>query len=354
MLQYRTKRPNKMNQSTWLKHIFFPTVLLASTITFSTAFAAKPSHLEHPHSKGTFMFEAMAMRMSMNGLRAGTSDVSTRDAHSPLGKHPEFRYGMVPKDMTMDMYMLMPMYNITKDLSTMLMINYLSNSMDMVAASDSTCTSTMETSGLGDTQLSLSYKFLDDSFAASMELSMPTGSIDEKSKMKMFMGGQCVTHNMFSPYAMQLGSGTYDVKPSLTYLGAYYTWRYGAQVSYKYRIGENDNGYTLGDKAMTKLWVRKPVSMVTLSGVIDIAKWGAIDGTDPSVPTKLMDGVTLGSPTAFSSNYGGTQVDFTIGASMPVSVVAVGLDLTLPVYQDLNGLQMKRSWTLAAAVSAMF
>lgn len=329
-----------MKPKSWLKQLSLPAVLLLGTLPLQTVNAAEPSHLEMPHSAGTFMVEVSAMRMNMSGLRADSDDVSTAEAISDFG------YVMLPTDMTMDMLMVMPMYNITKDLSTMLMMGYISNSMDMTNGAG-TCTSTMETSGISDTQASLSYKFMDDMFAASMELSIPTGSIDESTTMKM--GAMCMPMTMeHGPYQMQLGSGTYDVTPSLTYLGAYFSLRYGAQVSYKYRIDENDNGYTLGDEATAKLWIRKPISMVTLSGELDFKRWGDIEGVDPDVPAMMP------TPTVRTSNSGGSIAEITIGAEVPVSMVSLGLDLTMPVYQDYNGLQMKRSMSAALSVSAMF
>ncbi|MDX1810578.1 MAG: hypothetical protein R3240_01405 [Gammaproteobacteria bacterium] len=331
-------------------------LLSSVTLTAQTAMAAEPSHLEHPHGAGTFMIEASYMRMNMDGLRAGTTDVSKADATAMMG---DYKHMMVPTTMTMDMFMLMPMYNFTKDFSVMLMLNYLNNDMKM----EGMCNSSMSTSGLGDTQASFSYKFMDGQFAASMDVNVPTGSIDEKTKMKMMMMGSCMEMEMQAPYAMQLGSGTYDFTPSLTYLGGYYSWKYGAQVSYKYRTGENDNNYTLGNEANAKMWVRKPFMGVTWAGELDVKRWGAIDGKDPKISTAsqnmtMMGGATtvamLPSPTNFPANYGGTLANVDLSASIPVGMAYVLGKVSIPVYQDLNGLQMKHSTGWTVGVGAMF
>ena len=356
---------------------FFPAK--ASVLAFSAILgvfsqqtnAAEPSHLEHPHSAGTFMVEAMYMRMNMDGLRAGTSDVSTSAA---TGIGGQYNHSMVPTEMTMDMFMLMPMYNFTKDTSVMLMFNYLDNNMGMTSIGQNNgdpCGSDMSTSGIGDTQISLSHKFLDDEFAASLELNVPTGSVSERTTMKMLMGGRmCHDHDMVAPYAMQLGSGTYDVTPSITYLGAYYSWRYGAQLGYKLRTGENDSGYTLGDEAKAKLWIRKPVFGITLSGELDIKRWGSIDGKNKELDEMLNDAnmiVTTPNPNAggipttmkfaptlYPENYGGTLAELNINAKIPVSMAYIIGELTFPLYQDLNGLQMKRSISYTLSLGAMF
>lgn len=314
--------------------IIMPCIALVT----SSAFAADPSHLEMPHSKGTFMVEYQYMHMNMEGLQSGTDTVSNAAAFAGTEM-------TIPTKMTMDMHMLMPMYNITRNTSVMLMASYISNSMDMQMKNGHKMD--METSGLGDTSLSLSHKFADDQLAASFDISVPTGSIDERVTMNMGMPME-----MAAPYAMQLSSGTYDVTPAITYLGANYDLRYGAQVSYKLRTGENDNGYTLGDEANFSTWIRKPVMNVTLDAELNIKKWGAIDGTDSNINTKIMG--NKAPVTSFPANYGGTMATVSVGANIPVAMVSVGVDINMPVYQDLNGLQMQRKMGASLSLSAMF
>ena len=315
-------------------------ILLAST----SAFAAEPSHLEMPHNKGAFMVELKYMHMNMEGLQSGTDSVSKSEAFAGTEM-------TVPTKMSMDMFMIMPMYNITKETSVMLMANYLSNKMDMEMKpmmGNPSHEMDMDTSGLGDTSVSVSHKFMDDMFAASFAVSIPTGSIDEEVHMHM----PSMEMTMAAPYAMQLGSGTIDVTPTLTYLGAYFDLKYGAQVSYKFRTGENDNGYTLGDAANAMAWVRKPVMGVTLDAELSVSMWGAIDGSDPAIMTTVMG--NKAPATSFPGNYGGTMATINVGASMPVSMVNIGADINFPVYQDLNGLQMTRKMGFGASVTAHF
>lgn len=316
--------------------------VLAGLSLTTSAWAAKPSHLEHKHSAGTWMAEYSYMRMGMDGLLNGTDDYSSTSALSMM----DGNYMMAPTEMTMDMHMIMPMFNITSELSVMVMLNYVDNTMEMVNGAGAT--TTMTTSGLGDTVVNASYKFKEDMFAASLDLSVPTGSIDEQVTM-MNMEQQ-------APYAMQLGSGTYDLTPSLTYLDGMYTWRWGGQVSYTYRMGENDNGYTLGNRAKALAWVRKPVGRFVLSGEASFLRWGDIEGSDPDIRTSMTMGMmTMNtSPTAFSSNYGGSRADVAVGAETFVGPATVGLALGMPVYQDLNGVQMKSELFTTVSLSAMF
>ena len=49
-------------------------------------------------------------------------------------------------------------------------------------------------------------------------------------------------------YAMQLGSGTYDINLGTTYTAQLASFSYGAQALGTFRLGENSNGYTLGNQ----------------------------------------------------------------------------------------------------------
>lgn len=314
---------------------------IGAILSVQNAYAHDPAHLEHPHGAGTFMVEYKFMRMYMDGLLQGDEDISTDEARA-LG------YSAIPTKMTMDMHMLMPMYNFTRELSIMAMFNYLSNSMEMEHQMGTmTHPGDMETSGLGDTDLSVTYKNSDLGVAGTLSVSVPTGSVSEDTTMHM-AGMSDMT--MTAPYAMQLGSGTYDITPYLTYLGAYYSLRYGAQVSYTYRLGENDKGYTLGNKAKAMAWVRKPVGPVVLDADVSYTRWGDVEGRHEDIPTA--DEST--SITAKPTNYGGAAVDASFGVAVPVGMASVGADVAMPLMQDLNGVQMKRTWTVSLAVSAMF
>lgn len=318
--------------------------VLAAVMT-TTAYAMEPSsHLEHPHSAGTVMVEYKFMRMYMNGLMKGTEDISTEEAKSA-------GYERIPETMTMDMNMLMPMYNISKELSVMAMMTYVSNAMDMqmkMTGMNMYHAHEMSTSGLGDTELSLSYKNSDFGVAGTLVLSIPTGSTSETVTMSNV--------EMPAPFAMQLGSGTYDITPVLTYLGAYYETRYGAQLSYTYRMDENDEGYTLGNQAKAMAWVRKPVGSVVLDAKLAYKRWGDIDGVQKGVMpgATTLSNTEMTSVTHIGSNYGGTAVNANVGVVVPVAMTNIGLDLGMPVYQNLNGIQMKQGWNMTVSVAAMF
>jgi len=334
-----------------LKKTILSWVFLLITIGITQlTWAMSSTHLEHQHSANTWMFEYQFMRMQMKNLLKGSDDVNP-DKVAKMPNMGGLGFMMSPTEMTMDMHMLMPMYNFTSALSVMAMFNYLNNSMDMVAMDKTT--STMASSGLGDTSVSVNYKFADDQLVAGLALSIPTGSIEESGDMKM--SAVMTMRDVRFPYPMQLGSGTYDLMPSLTYLDGMYEWNWGGQLRFIYRVGENDSEYALGNQATAKAWIKRPVGRFVLSGNVSYQRWGAISGQDPDImPVSMNMGGMKTSPLAATSSSGGTLGEATIGMSTFLGLTTVGIDVGVPFIQDLNGIQMKRQWTAAFSINAMF
>jgi hypothetical protein len=64
---------------------------------------------DHMHKMGEWMLSYRYMNMEMDGLLAGSKNISANDANSTFG----FPLGMLPKDMKMDMHMFGTMYAIS-------------------------------------------------------------------------------------------------------------------------------------------------------------------------------------------------------------------------------------------------
>jgi len=281
---------------------------------------------DHVMEEGEFMLSYRYMEMEMDGNRTGTNSVST-----PL---PGFMVS--PLSMDMKMHMLGGMYAPTEKLTLSVMIPLLSISMDH-RVNMNNVEFTTESDGLGDITLAGVYQLANSdnsNLLFNLGLSVPTGSIDEKDTIPVSMGVPVQL-----PYPMQTGSGTYDVTPGLTYTRLYQQWSWGAQGLYTYRISDNDNGYTLGNKLNASVWAAKTLShSFSLSARLNALDWENIDGADnklaamPTVPTKNPE------------LRGGSRVDALLG----INYVAHSLDnirfafeVGAPVYQDLNGPQLE-------------
>jgi len=281
---------------------------------------------DHVMDKGEIMFSYRYMKMEMEGNREGTNRVST-----PL---PGFMVS--PLKMDMDMHMFGGMYALSNQLTVAAMVPVVSTSMDHRVNMNGVEFNT-NADGLGDISLTAIYKLStvkSGDLLFNFVVSLPTGSIDERHPVPVSKGVPVQL-----PYPMQLGSGTYDVTPGLTYTQMHEAWSWGGQGLYTIRTGTNDNGYTLGDKLNVSTWVAKSVAKsMSLSFRLNAQDWGNIDGADttlnpkPTVPTKRPD------------LRGGKRVDALIG----INYVAAGLnhmrfafEIGQPVYQDLNGPQLE-------------
>jgi len=318
----------------------------------------------HAHPAGMWMVNYKYMHMNMTGLRAGTTDynVNSGVGYSATGTGYKYNYMNIPTSMAMDMQMLMVMYGITDHITVMVMPNFVNNSMNMLMDMGYSSSSgmrqkqmamgtrnlftmpTMNYSGIGDTEVRGIYK-IDNHFVGSLGLSLPTGKTDEYAAM---MG-----MTFKAPYDMQLGSGTYDLKPALTYsvVSEDAKWNWGAQAEYTYHTDSND-GWHFGDSFHATSWLQRAFGPATLWTRIAYTDTARIHGSDQSI--NMWNNMGLTTVDADPKNYGGQRIDVLFGTTVNIGSFAVGAELGLPVYQDLNGLQLQTSWLFNVGVQYMF
>lgn len=111
---------------------------------------------------------------------------------------------------------------------------------------DETRTHTM--GGLGDTTVAAVVPLFDsdaERIDASFGVSVPTGSVNVRR----------AGTNQYLDYAQQLGSGTWDFEPALTYNGSRDPLFWGAQASASLRLEDRNNaGYALGNVYRATGW----------------------------------------------------------------------------------------------------
>jgi len=273
---------------------------------------------------------------------------------------------VTPTRMDMNMHMLDLMYAPTDWLTLMAMPQFMDQSMTMRPldgapsinnASPSTSAAVMhsyhehQTGGVGDTGLYALFKLFDvpgHHVHVTLGVSAPTG--DTGIQMRD-------THGVnigFIHYGMQLGSGTWDFKPSITYTGQMDEWSWGAQISGTHRLQEqNVNGYSLGDILQTTAWGSYSVfdwlsasvrGLYTTEGAIKFAYNGIYNPVGP------MD---------YTSNYGGHYWDlgFGLNAMVPTGNLRgnhLSVEWLQPIHDDPNGYQLPRVGSIAATWSYSF
>ncbi len=321
---------------------------------------------DHMHKKGEVMFSYRFMRMEMAGNRIGRDDVTPDEIVTTIPNRffgnpmqpPTLR--VVPLEMSMNMHMLGVMYAPADWLTLMAMGMYATNDMDHVTYMGGMGTTelggfTTETSGFGDTQLAGLVRLFDAGDGAvshhahlNLGFSIPTGSTTETDQILTPMG---MTPSPRLPYPMQLGSGTFDLQPGVTYTGRSESYSWGAQYLATFRTG-SDNGYARGDKHEATAWAQYgPAPWIAFSGRVAFRSQGRIDGIDPAIMAPVQ--------TADPNFHGGERIDVGAGVNFAVQQGVLkghrfAVEALLPVYQDLNGPQLETDWTLTVGWQKAF
>ena len=306
---------------------------------------------DHTHKKGEWMFSYRLMNMQMKGVLKGSDDLSQDEVHD--------KYMVSPEKMSMNMHMLGMMYAPSDRVTLAVMANYLSNDMDLVSKMkmmdmpmhdhdmtnhdhhnmEMTKNFSTSSSGFGDLSVAALVSILNSNsqaLHANIGLSVPTGSIDARDKTPM-SGDSDVR----LAYPMQLGSGTWDPSVGLTYLkqfGDKLSWN--LQSTYKFRLGENVQEYRLGNELKASTWTAYNVNkLLSFSLGLNYKQSEKISGADDEMNPMMM-------PAFGTENSGRKQLDLGLGANFylpngTLKNLRVGFEYDLPVYQHVNGIQMK-------------
>jgi len=307
---------------------------------------------DHRHKKGEVMTAYRFMAMDMSGNRDGTRSLTPETIATTVpntffgapGQPPTLR--VVPLEMQMNMHMVGAMYGLSDRVTLMGMTSYLDNEMDHVTFMGGMGTAvrgnfTTASKGLGDTTIAAIIG-LDDGAKATRQinlnlgLSLPTGSIKETDQI-LTPPGTAPTVRL--PYPMQLGTGTFDFKPALTYFDRAGKIGWGAQGSARIALGDNNQDYRFGNRTEATAWLAyEPVYSVSFSGRIKAWTQDPVSGRDAAIAGPVQ--------TADPDNHGGQQVQALLGVNWAGQTGALrghrlALEYGVPLYRDLNGPQLE-------------
>ena len=313
---------------------------------------------DHRHHKGELMFSYRYMRMWMEGNLIGDNEVSPETIVTTIpnrffgtpGQPPTLR--VVPTEMSMDMHMFGAMYGLSDRVTLMGMVPYIEKEMDHItfqgaAGTTRLGTFTTASDGLGDISLTAMIGLYDvkapDREAhvnLLLGVSAPTGSITERDDV---LAPNNTRPNLRLPYAMQLGSGTWDLLPGVVATKRVGNLSMGAQYRAWLRLeDENDEGYALGDIHKATAWLQYQwAPWVSTALRLEGRTQDSIDGIDPNIVAPVQ--------TADPDNYGGERLDLLFGVNLIGQRGAIcghrlAAEFGVPVYQDLNGPQMETDW----------
>jgi len=339
----------------------------------SFAGSGDSSHSEHhdhsqhsSHAPAGVMFDHMIGKAGgiMTGYRYmygrqagdmlhGVNPVSDKTiANNACGKG---KCELAPAYMDMHMHMLDLMYAPTDWLNLMLMPQFMDMDMSLRTLKGVSPVDEHhhDTGGVGDTGMYALFKIFNNPghhLHTALGFSAPTGDVG----IMLRPGGHHGGPGGFIHYGMQLGSGTWDFKPSITYTGQQNKWSWGAQLNGTLRMEDrNASGFAFGDIFQSTAW-----------GSYNLLNW--LSTSVRAVYTeqgKVRGGFNGIHPTDgsvdFAKNYGGHywDVGFGINASIPSGELAgnrFSFEWLEPVEDKVNGYQLEREGALSATWSYAF
>ncbi len=307
-----------------------------------------------------YRFKIQPMFMRMKGLRSGASNV---DGNGLLGMpvmmgKPTGKFMAVQKYMNMSMLNLAAGYSFSDKFFAGIMAMYKDNRMGMAFNSKMTKMTgqsgyTMKSHGISDTMLMTKYLLYADDplvptnqFSLLSGASLPTGSINERNSTHPL----AVRRTELLPYSMQLGSGTVDPTIGLLYQGSRSPWWWGLDGTYTGRWYDNSRNYRLGDQYKVDAYLVNQISYnFTWQAQLNFEWDGHIHGQTDEAVNGFSGHAVHGNPNSpymtplwNPYNYGGTKTSVTLAAQwQPVPFQILELAVKLPVYQRLNGVQLK-------------
>lgn len=293
----------------------------------------------HAHHDDSWMVSFQTMYSSADEIRHGSSSLS-KDTVLEHFHH-------APVSMQMSMSMLDVMKAVNENWTIMAMVPYLSHQMKMEMADNQT--HSHSTSGVGDISVSTLYTaYRDDNkeFFWITGVSLPSGSIDEKDD----------DGNRLS-YPMQLGSGTWDVLTGFTLNQEFGDINVGWHTLGTFRTGESKNGYRLGHKFETSVWLGYAFNE-TLKGTgkLAITNIGSIHGEDETL-SPVHSGINSDHMHADALNttqVGGTQVDASLGLTKQFGMFNIGVEAGAPIVKRYSGYVMSQAWWTSLGVQIVF
>ena len=295
---------------------------------------------DHLHPKGGLMVSARYMYMLMEGNRLGSNKIGDDEVFDS--------YMVSPQKMNMQMAMFGVMYAPTDRITLMLMQNFIWKDMDLTArmmmGNGMPMFNNFNTSSsfLGDMKLGMLYGLYagtKNSLHLNTKFNIPIGDIKNRDDTPMMT-------NVKLPYAMQLGTGTFDITIGATFKGEGSRLSYGIQQLNTFRTGENSEGYRFGNLHELNTWLSFGFTEHLSSSIrISGSTQGTLKGMDPELNPMM---VTTADP----ANYGGDLIRGGLGLNALIANnnLILGLEVNTPLYQNYNGIQMNEKWGLGASV----
>jgi len=298
---------------------------------------------DHVHHKNEWMISYRFMNMQMEGNLQGRESVSNADIY-------DAGYMVAPKNMFMQMHMLGFMFAPSDKVTLYVMGGFLDNTMQLKTKMGMDFDTSSK--GFGDVKVGALYQLFNKNKNAlhlNFGVSIPAGSLRESGVTPMSSPNEARLG-----YAMQLGTGSWDASLGATYLKQYENMSFGLQSTYVYRIGENAEGYTLGDKWNTSFWTAYKFSKEISSSLrVNYMDFASMSGKDAMFMNPMM-------ATVFdAANSGKKQLNLSVGGNIAffeggLNGIRIAGEFGVPLSQDVTGVQMGSVYTFTLGLQYAF
>ncbi len=329
--------------------LFLSLIYLSSALSDEIIFADSHGPIsvmgDHLHKKNEFMFSYRLSKMKMGGMLQGQNKISIGSLMSaPNGASDSSgRYMNSPTSMNMNMHMFGGMYAPTDNLTFMLMTGYLEKEMTSERMRMSGGTRfNVNSNGIGDTRLSALIRLSKNESSKShigVGVSFPTGGIDKRDNTPMSSSARL-------GYGMQNGTGTFDPYFLINNVNNFEKVKIGEQFIFKKPVsGDNSNGYHYGTSIDTTIWSSyRWLDNVSTSIKFKYKYLGQIYGSDDEMNKRM-------NPSMDSKNIGHQKINLGFGINYInnnefLKNHRLGLEIILPIYQKVRGIQMSETYKI--------
>ena len=294
--------------------------------------------------------------MHLEGLKIGREEVTPEQVVTTV---PNRFFGLpeqpptlriVPLKANMQTQMMGAVYGLADGISLFVAGSYVDKTQELLtfkgpAGTTRLGTATQHTEGFGDTRAGAVlrlYQAPGVNLTGILGLTIPTGALDEIAFPLTPMGMRVARR---ANYGLQLGTGTYDGLLGLTYMGQSGPLGWGA--AYRGRIpleSENDEGYRWSDQHVLTGWLSYAFTQ-GLSGTarLEGSTQDPIEGIDPKII-----GPARGANPDF---YGGERIEAFLGLNATtmlagIGAARVGIEAGTPLYENVEGPQLSKEWSL--------
>jgi hypothetical protein len=308
---------------------------------------------ERVRDQGTVTLSYRYHRQSQDGLMVGTEALTRQEVED------DYRgiYDVVPTQLDTNTHFIEVMWAPSEELMLMLSLPFLDKTMEQEWVGNGSFTTT--SAGFGDLGIGALYEVHEGAksrVSLNFALTVPTGSINQTDTTPM-------DPDMLVrlPYAMQLGSGTVDLRPGATYQGYWGRTNWGGQIVGVLRSGTNDEGYKLGNQYHVTGWLgRAWVPWLNTTFRLQWQQWFTPEGRDDLIePTAVPPLLPFRNPANDPTIQGGQRLDAMFGLDILISKgslagTRLAVEAGFPAYQNLDGPQLGTSWLLTAGAQYNF